>query len=552
MKKDIAIICVDDEEFVLRSLKRELYDALGDAYFIETATGGEDALNVLADLIGENYEIPLIITDHIMLDMKGDELLRRIHAQSPRTLKIMLTGQADMQAITNAVNQANLYRYIAKPWERTDFILTVKEAIHTYFQEKKLEEQHQELQQLYLQAQQEIAERKRVESALREREARIRAILETAADGILTIDDHGLIQSFNSAAEQMFGYAASVIIGQPVTQVLPSHPHAEYVLLEEREQEAAGKKRTGSIHCEINGQRQNGESFPVDLSMSEVLLGTQRFFIDIVRDITERKQSEQERLQLSTIQRELTIAHDIQLNLLPPSHPEWSELDIVCYNAPAREVGGDFYDYHAFPRPDNPGSSKFAVSIGDVSGKGVSAALLMATVLSQFDAALTLSFTPSERLAYLDQAIVPYTSRRYQNCALTYIEFECLMGTTEVHLRAVNAGGIPPFIKRCDGQIEWLDIRGLPLGLGLGAETGYQEVETRVCSGDIVVLISDGVVEATDCQKNMFGFERLEANLASASKKDAQGMLDHLNTCLASFVEDAEPYDDVTIVVIKI
>ena len=266
MEKETAIICVDDEEFVLRSLKRELYDALGDAYFVETATGGEDALNVFAELSEENYEIPLIITDHIMLDMKGDELLRRIHDLAPKTLKIMLTGQADMQAVTNAVNQANLYRYIAKPWERTDFILTVKEAIHTYFQEKKLEEQHQELQQLYLQAQQEIAERKRVEAALREREARIRAILETAADGILTIDDQGLIQSFNSAAEQMFGYAASVIIGQPVAQLLPSHPHAEYVLAEEREQQAAGKKEqavsTAKSTASVRTERPSRPIFP--------------------------------------------------------------------------------------------------------------------------------------------------------------------------------------------------------------------------------------------------------------------------------------------------
>lgn len=560
--KEAAIICVDDEEFVLRSLKRELYDALGDAYFIETATGAEDALNVVAEMIAENYEIPLVITDHIMLDMKGDELLRRIHALAPKTLKIMLTGQADMQAVTNAVNQANLYRYIAKPWERTDFILTVKEAIHTYFQEKKLEEQHRELQQLYRQAQQEITERKRVEAALREREARIRAILETAADGILTIDDDGLIQSFNSAAEQMFGYAASAITGQTVTRILPSHPHIEYVLAEEREQQAEiRQKRQGSIHCEITALRQNGDVFPVDLSMSVVLLGTQRFFIDIVRDITERKQAEQERLQLSAIQQELTIAHDIQQSLLPPLRPEWPELDVVCYNAPAREVGGDFYDYHAFPIQANPGRSKFAISIGDVSGKGVSAALLMATVLAQFDAALTMAFTPAERLAYLDSVIAPYTSQRYQNCALTYVEFECLVEkrsivcphpARQVLLRAVNAGGIPPFIKRCDGRIESLDIRGLPLGLGLEIETRYQEVETCVHPGDMVLLISDGVVEATDCRKDMFGFERLEAELAVAPMADAQSMLEHLNTCIASFVQGAEPYDDVTIVVIKI
>lgn len=137
--KERVILCVDDEETVLRSLKRELRDTLGHRYIIETATGGEEALRLFEELLEENYEIPLVIADQIMPQIKGDELLRHIHAMSPRTLKIMLTGQADMQSVINALNHANLYRYIAKPWEKIDLAMTVKEALHSYLQNKELE-----------------------------------------------------------------------------------------------------------------------------------------------------------------------------------------------------------------------------------------------------------------------------------------------------------------------------------------------------------------------------------------------------------------------------
>ncbi len=84
-----------------------------------------------------------MVADHIMPGMKGDELLIEIHRQFPRTLTIMLTGQANADAVGNAINSANLYRYIAKPWPQKDLTLTVEKAIQSYFHEKKLAEQHE-------------------------------------------------------------------------------------------------------------------------------------------------------------------------------------------------------------------------------------------------------------------------------------------------------------------------------------------------------------------------------------------------------------------------
>lgn len=147
MSKQV-IICVDDETTVLKSLKAELKDALGNTYRIEIAEGGEDALELVAELMEDGEEIPLIISDYVMPDMKGDELLRRVHELSPKTLKVMLTGQATIEAVGSAIKHAKLYRYIGKPWQTEDLKLTVTEAVHSYSQDKKLAAQNAELRKV--------------------------------------------------------------------------------------------------------------------------------------------------------------------------------------------------------------------------------------------------------------------------------------------------------------------------------------------------------------------------------------------------------------------
>ena len=143
-----AILCVDDEKIILISLKEQLKRHFGDEYNIETVESGEEALEIIYELRNDAIDLPTVIADQIMPGIKGDELLKEIHTVMPGTLKILLTGQANADAVGNAVNYANLYRYIAKPWEEADLILTVTEALRSYFQDKKLEEQNAILQQL--------------------------------------------------------------------------------------------------------------------------------------------------------------------------------------------------------------------------------------------------------------------------------------------------------------------------------------------------------------------------------------------------------------------
>ncbi|NJN03944.1 MAG: response regulator [Leptolyngbyaceae cyanobacterium RM1_1_2] len=140
-----AIVCVDDETTVLKNLKTELKETFGDRYLIEMASGGQDALDLFATLLSDRYEIPLIISDYVMPGIRGDELLQQIHRLSPYTLKIMLTGQATLAAVIDVAHNANLYRYIPKPWQSEDLRLTVSEALNSYHQTKELIEAKQEL-----------------------------------------------------------------------------------------------------------------------------------------------------------------------------------------------------------------------------------------------------------------------------------------------------------------------------------------------------------------------------------------------------------------------
>lgn len=255
-----------------------------------------------------------------------------------------------------------------------------------------------------------------------------------------------------------------------------------------------------------------------------------------LRSANQRLQAYNDRLRV-----ELELARRIQQSLLPPPRPNWDGLDVVCHSTPAYEVGGDFYAYRARR------NGNFTLAVGDVSGKGMSAALFMATSLSHFDSAFTRGLSPGELLAKLDQALVRYTKTTHQNCALCYIE---IAGKT---LHVANAGGIPPYIRRADGRVEELEIGGMPLGVGLGADSGYQAITVSLDPGDMIILTSDGVAEAmSPATKDIFGFERLKEAVASGPGSGAQAMIEHLEGTVANFIADSEPHDDLTVVVLQV
>ncbi|MBE9046343.1 EAL domain-containing protein [Pleurocapsales cyanobacterium LEGE 10410] len=191
-----AIICVDDESVILNSLGEQLKRSLGQEYDLELVESGAEAIALCAELVEEGIEIPIIICDQIMPGMTGDKLLIKLHSLYPDTIKILLTGQANADAVGNLVNANALYRYIAKPWSETDLILTVKEALKLYQQERQLAEKNATL----LEVNQQLT------SAI----SLLQATLDATADGILVLDSSGEVVNYNQKFVDIWGLPSTV------------------------------------------------------------------------------------------------------------------------------------------------------------------------------------------------------------------------------------------------------------------------------------------------------------------------------------------------------
>jgi PAS domain S-box-containing protein len=143
-----------------------------------------------------------------------------------------------------------------------------------------------------------ITEAKRAEDALRESEERLRAIVTTAADAIVTIDEQGIIESCNPAAERMFAYPAHQMIGQDIQMLMPSPYHTEHDEYRARYL-IVGERRPFGIGRDVTGRRKDGSTFPIDLTVSELHDGSRRLLTGIIRDISERKSLQQELLSIA-------------------------------------------------------------------------------------------------------------------------------------------------------------------------------------------------------------------------------------------------------------
>ncbi|WP_303924203.1 response regulator [Draconibacterium sediminis] len=128
MKKK-AIVCVDDESIILDSLGEQIKNIFGDEYLYESAENAEEGLEVIEELTKEEIDVLVIVSDWLMPGKKGDEFLIDVHKKFPRIIKVMLTGQADEEAINNAIKNAELHAYISKPWSAGDLERVIKTGL---------------------------------------------------------------------------------------------------------------------------------------------------------------------------------------------------------------------------------------------------------------------------------------------------------------------------------------------------------------------------------------------------------------------------------------
>ena len=249
---------------------------------------------------------------------------------------------------------------------------------------------------------------------------------------------------------------------------------------------------------------------------------------DLAQEIRERERVEQE----------LHVARSIQQASLPKEVPELEGWEISPQYRPAREVGGDFYDFHPLS------GGRLGLVVGDATGKGVPAALVMSTTCGMLRAVSQASdsSSPGEMLERVNEALVPsIPPNMFVTC------FYAILNPKSGSLRFANAGHDVPYLHR-NSAAEELRARGMPLGLMPGM--AYEEKEIELDVGEAALFYSDGLVEAHDPKGEMFGFPRLRALVAKHIEEEPLG--DFLLEELYSFVgEGWEQEDDITLLTLR-
>ena len=239
------------------------------------------------------------------------------------------------------------------------------------------------------------------------------------------------------------------------------------------------------------------------------------------------------------LRRELELSRLIQTEMLPRTGLRLGPAEIKGVSIPAREVGGDFFNYFVLP------DGRLALLVGDVSGKGVSAALLMANVQATLRARLPLETDLATLAAGLDREIDKTTPR---SVYLTL--FIAILETDGRTLRYVNAGHNPQFVLRGDGGIVAMTSTGLPIALF--PEHGYREVSIAIDPGDLLFFYTDGLVESENAAGEMFGAERLQAILAAKRGEGIDTVLEHVDEVVRTFRGGTEPLDDATMMALRL
>jgi sigma-B regulation protein RsbU (phosphoserine phosphatase) len=242
------------------------------------------------------------------------------------------------------------------------------------------------------------------------------------------------------------------------------------------------------------------------------------------------------------MQRSLSLAREVQQSLLPKSAPTVPHLEISGTSLYCDETGGDFYDYILLKHHEKP---LLGTIIGDVSGHGVSAALLMTSIRSLLRARTILPGTPGEIVNHLNQQITRDTEETGQFVTLFYLEIQPDAGA----LSWVRAGHDPAYLYRsATDTVEALEGRGS--ALGIRADAVYATASGRAERGDIIVMTTDGIFETRNSGE-MFGRKRLIRVVRKNSRLSAVGIRDAIIDAVNNFRGFSPQEDDVTLVVIK-
>jgi PAS domain S-box-containing protein len=401
----------------------------------------------------------------------------------------------------------------------------------------------------------------RSQSELRRQKEYFEALVLNSPVAIAIMDLDEKVVSWNPAAERLFGYRQDEAVGRSIDDLVSGTQkmHAE-VLEYTRQVSSNSRVDTVTRRSRKDGTLVDVELLAVPVSVGEDQVGTYAMY----HDITELKQAEEEVRQLNRdlekrvaerteqlksamakqqqeaqqrerIEQELRVARLIQHTLLPKSAPELEGHQMAVYYQPAREVGGDFYDFLRLP------DGRLGLIVGDVSGKGVPAALVMAITRTMLRAAYHLG-SPGEILKQVNDNLFPdIPPNMFVTC------LAALLDSRTGRLQYANAGHDLPYVRHSAGVSE-LRATGMPLGLM--PDMSYEQKEITLQPGESILLYSDGLVEAHSPQREMFGFPRMQG-LVGAHPGGAS-LIDSLLAELEQFTGvDWEQEDDITLLTLQ-
>lgn len=369
------------------------------------------------------------------------------------------------------------------------------------------------------------------------------AFLENAPFAVVISDGEGIIKMVNAVAERMFGYKSSELVGKTVEFLMPEGFRESHVK-RRISYNANPKTRMMGGGLDLIGRKKNGEEFPIEIGLSYSHNSDGIEVISCITDITKRKHIEQDRISKVedknvSMERELHMAHQVQVTLLPrqfPNIPGWS---FAAKWLPAREVAGDFYDI--IQRDDN----NVDLLIADVTDKGMPAALFMAFTRTVLRASLADGSSLVEGIDRTNRLMDRESSQGY---------FVTLFLTRLNHrtgeMGYVNAGHDPPLIySHKENKITSLTRTGMPLGIR--TQEIHEQCTAQLDPNDFILFYTDGVTEAFNGNKQFFGEERLQQVIWDHRYSSAEDIVNSLSQAVNDFIGPATVTDDITILVVK-
>ncbi len=246
----------------------------------------------------------------------------------------------------------------------------------------------------------------------------------------------------------------------------------------------------------------------------------------------------EQQLERQHLERELQLAREIQQRFQPTAPPSVPGFELQGISFPSYEIGGDYYDFIALP------DGRMVVALGDVSGKGTAAALLMSSLHAAVHGQVSSQHSLQETISSVNRYLADNTpTNRF--VTLFYGELDSQDGT----LSFINAGHNPPLIVHAAGTVETLAAGGLPLGII--PESSFREGRAQLLPGDVLVAYSDGVTETQNPRGEEFGPERLRDVVLNNLDSSAASLRDRIEAALTQFAQGTPAVDDITLVIVK-